>query len=149
AKAVLHVPASTPHPSPTPIASAVSCIAYPASRRHPGMSDGKRRSGGSDLISGIVAAVGVLLMVVLLRFPVWLGVLLASGLCGGTWLATRAALPAAQPRLDEEALLRHIAGLYRSVPNPRVQARIGEITQQARAFLAFLNEHPDRAAAWR
>src|SRR5262249_25682436 len=32
---------------------------------------------------------------------------------------------------------------------PRVQARIGEITQQARAFLAFLNEHPDRAAAWR
>jgi len=110
---------------------------------------GPERNGGvTDLVLGLVAAGAFLGMVFLLHMHVIIAALLGGGVYVGLRLVT--ARPPSSPALPtEEELIRNIGQHAYAVKEPRVQRQLSEICRQAQLFLAYLQQHPQEAGAWR
>jgi len=102
----------------------------------------------TDLALGLAAAGVFLAMVFLLHMHVLLAAPLAGGVYVGLRLIT-AASPASPVLPSEEELIRRIGQHADAVMEPRVQQQLGEICRQAQLFLAYLQQHPQEAGAWR
>jgi hypothetical protein len=108
----------------------------------------EKKSATTDLALGLAAAGAFLAMVFLLQMHV----LLAAPLAGGVYLGLRllTAGPTASPALPSEAELIQAIGQHaHAVREPRVQRQLAEICRQAQLFLAYLQQHPQEAGAWR
>ena len=108
-----------------------------------------KRDRGTDLMVGLIAAAAFLLMVFLLRMNVLLAGVLGGAVYLGLRLVMSGAAPPAPPVVSEQELLRSISQHAIAVSNLPVRRKLEGICQQAQRFLAFLEQHPDEAAAWR
>jgi hypothetical protein len=105
--------------------------------------------GGTDLASGVAAAAAFLAMVFPLHMVLWVSALLAAGVYLGVSLATRGSGRESAESVTEGELIHRIEQQSRPISNPRVRSRIAQICQQASGVLFFLEEHPEKAEAWR
>jgi len=106
------------------------------------------KNSTTDIAAGLGAALAFLVMLFLLHMPLWLGVALAAGVYAGIALLGRTASPAQLEPTGHE-LLQQIHESARSIANARVRQKIGALLGQAQRVLVFLDEHPERADAWR
>jgi hypothetical protein len=102
----------------------------------------------TEVAAGVGAALAFLAMLFLLHMPLGLGVLLAACVYAGIALLGRSAAPARVEPTEQE-LLQQIHESARSIANARVRQKIGALLGQAQRVLVFLEEHPERADAWR
>ena len=109
----------------------------------------KRDRGTTDLVAGLIAAAAFLLLVFLLRMNVLLAGVLGGAIYLGLRLVMSGATAPPPPVVSETELLRSIGQQADAVSNLPVRRKLEGICQQAQRFLAFLDQHPDEAAAWR
>lgn len=107
-----------------------------------------RITAGGDLLPGIVAAVGFLLLVFGLQMALGLAVGLALCLYAGVWLLTRRSAPTVPETAQAMALVEHISERSTRIPNPEVGQRVSRICQQGSRFIQFLMENPTQGDAW-
>jgi 5-bromo-4-chloroindolyl phosphate hydrolysis protein len=105
--------------------------------------------GGTDVVAGLTAAAAFLGMVFLLGMNLGLSALLAALLYLGMWLVTRSPARDTPPGVTEAELLEQLGALQPTISNRQVREKIAEICDGARRVLIFLEEHPEKASAWR
>src|SRR5438105_938282 len=106
-------------------------------------------TGQSDILSGVTGAAAFVAMSLLLHMPLWLSALLAAGVYLGIRFVARPGVSAVQESLTEAELIQRIGQLVPAIANPRVRGRISESCGQAQRVLSFLDQHPEKAGAWR
>ena len=102
----------------------------------------------SDLPAGLAGAVSLGLLVFLAHLPVWLGMVTAGLVYAGVTLLMRRPAETAPPRasLMEQTAALEATGARIALPDTR--KRVGDVTGQARAIIAYFAEHPASAAQW-
>ena len=101
-----------------------------------------------DLLPGIVAAAGFLLLVFGLQMALWLAVGLALCLYAGVWLLTRRTTAAVPETVRAMTLVQQIGERGFRIPNPEVRQRVSRICEQGSRFIQFLMENPTQGDAW-
>ena len=99
-----------------------------------------RIAAGGDLLPGVVAAVGFLLLVFGLQMALWLAVGLALCLYAGVWLLTRRPAAPVPETVQALKLVRQIGERSFRIPNPEVRKRVSRICEQGSRFSQFLQQ---------
>ena len=103
--------------------------------------------GASELIAGVCAAVGFLIMALGLKFiPLWLAVPLAVGLYFGVRLALPLPKPEVVPVESAESMLIDLEKLNSRMPEGSSRIRLRNITELAGKLLRYYEANPEKAS---